>query len=98
MDQQRRSREEKQRLIEEFESSGLRRQEFCQQHGIRVGTLDYWRRTCGGHRQELVEIKLAAGETEPGFTLSLSNGRRIESRWEFSEAGLSSLIRVAEQA
>ena len=87
-----------QRIIEEFEGSGLRRQEFCQQHGIRVGTLDYWRRTSRSQPQELVEIKLAAGETTPGFALSLANGRRIEGGWRFPEAELGRLIRVAESA
>ena len=31
-------------LVDAFESSGLRRQEFCQKHGIAVGTLDFWRK------------------------------------------------------
>lgn len=31
-------------LVDAFESSGLRRQEFCLKHGIAVGTLDFWRK------------------------------------------------------
>jgi hypothetical protein len=33
-----------------------------------------------------------------GFTLSLGNGRRIASSWQFSEADLGRLIRVVESA
>jgi hypothetical protein len=32
----------------------------------------------------------------PGFTLTLANGRRIESSWRFAEADLERLIRTAE--
>jgi hypothetical protein len=35
--QQRRSRAEAEQLVEAFESSGLRRREFCQQHDVAVG-------------------------------------------------------------
>src|SRR5271165_637217 len=42
--QQRRSRAETEQLLDAFESSGLRRREFCQQHGVAVGTLDAWRK------------------------------------------------------
>jgi hypothetical protein len=42
--QQRRRRAEVEQLVDAFESSGLRRQEFCQKHGIAVGTLDFWRK------------------------------------------------------
>jgi len=41
---------------------------------------------------------VAAGGPSPGFTLSLVNGRRIESGWRFAEAELARLIRVAEGA
>ncbi len=42
--QQRRSRAEAEQLLDAFESSGLRRREFCQQHGVAVETLDVWRK------------------------------------------------------
>ncbi len=34
----------------------------------------------------------------PHFTLSLANGRRIECSWQFAEAELARLIRIAESA
>ena len=56
--QHRRSRAEAEQLLDAFESSGLRRREFCQQHGVAVGTLDVWRKrrrqergTLAGKRQ-----------------------------------------------
>ena len=45
----RRSRAEAERLVSEFEQSGLRRQAFCARHGLSVGTLDYYRK----HRRPL---------------------------------------------
>jgi hypothetical protein len=40
----RRNREEAERLVAEFEASGLSRREFSRQHGIAVGTLDLYRK------------------------------------------------------
>jgi transposase-like protein len=42
--QQRRSREEVEQFVNAFERSGLRRREFCLQHGVALGTLDRWLR------------------------------------------------------
>jgi len=42
----RRSRLEVERLVFEFERSGLRRQAFCAQHGLSVAALDKYRRRC----------------------------------------------------
>jgi transposase-like protein len=97
MGKQKRNADDMRRAIDEFQKSGLTRREFCQRHDIAVTTLDYWRRAQSGPAR-LVKVKVAASEPAPGFTLSLANGRRIESGWSFSEAGLSRLIRVAEGA
>ena len=85
------------RTIEEFENSGLRRREFCQRHRIPVTRLDYWRRV-GSRQPRLVEVEVTASEPGPGFTLSLSRGRHIESSWSFADAELLRLIRVVESA
>jgi hypothetical protein len=37
-----------------------------------------------------------ATELRPSFVLVLSNGRRIESGWQFPDGDLARLIRVAE--
>jgi hypothetical protein len=91
------SQEQVRRRIQEFESSGLTRREFCERHGIPITTLDYWSRSAR-RQPRLVEVSVAAGEPPCGFTLALANGRRIESGWRFSDAELTRLIRIAESA
>ncbi|MDP8989998.1 MAG: hypothetical protein M3N41_07955 [Acidobacteriota bacterium] len=46
----------------------------------------------------MVKVEVAASEVRGQFTLSLANGRRIESSWRFAEAELARLIRLAESA
>jgi transposase-like protein len=52
--QQRKSREEAERLVNAFERSGLRRREFCLKHGVALGTLDFWRKRRGLERERMV--------------------------------------------
>ena len=42
----RRSREEAERLVHEYEHSGMTRGAFCRQHGLSVATLDKYRQRC----------------------------------------------------
>ena|ERR1700676_82907 len=42
----RRSREEAERLVHEYEHSGMTRGAFCQQHGLSVAALDRYRQRC----------------------------------------------------
>jgi transposase-like protein len=42
----RRSREEAERLVWEYERSGMTRGAFCRQHGLSVATLDKYRQRC----------------------------------------------------
>ena len=93
------------RMLEEYKASGLSRRKFCEQRSIALTTFDYWRREHAGkprkqaRRRRLVKVEVAPGETtEQGFTLNLANGRRIESAWQFGEAELARLIRIAESA
>ncbi len=97
MGKQRRSAADIRRMVEEFQSSGQTRREFCQRNHIAVTTFDYWRRA-QSRRARLVEVQVAASEPSASFTLSLTNGRRIESSWEFGDAELIRLIRIAESA
>lgn len=93
----RKSKQQVQRIIQEFESCALTRREFCQRRGIPITTLDYWRRSQRG-KPRWVEVSVAAGEPVSGFTLGLTNGRHIESSWRFDEGELARLIRIAESA
>ena len=92
-----RSEEERRRLVEEFERSGLTRRAYCAEAGIPMTTLDAWRRV-RGERGPLVRVKVAEGEATGSFLVHLANGRRIESKWNFGEAELARLIRLAESA
>jgi len=91
-------------MLEEYKTSGLSRREFCQQRSIPVTTFDYWRGKDGVkfgkpvRGTQLVKVEVAASEITGQFTLSLANGRRIESSWRFAEADLARLIRIAESA
>jgi len=89
-----RSNQEIRSIVEDFVKSGMTRREYCEKHKIAITTLDYWRRAQKS-KLKLVEVAI---ETQPsaGFALVLSNGRRIESSWKFSEADLLRLIRAAE--
>jgi hypothetical protein len=97
MGKQGRSPENIRRILGEFQSSGLTRREFCRRRRIPVTTLDYWRRV-QPRGPRLVEVEMAASQPGPGFTLSLANGRQIESGWRFADAELARLIRIAEGA
>jgi transposase len=62
--QQRRSREEVERLLNAFERSGLGRREFCLKHGVALGTLDFWRKRPGLERERVVSAGLATRNGE----------------------------------
>ena len=84
-------------VLGEYAKSGLTRREFCQRRGMALTTFDYWRRELAS-KPKLVKVEVAASEPATQFTLSLANGRRIESSWQFGEAELARLIRIAESA
>lgn len=85
------------RIVEEFTSSGKSRAEFSNQHGIHPTTLDSWRRK---QATRLIPVKLTPTPAAPQrvFTLTLSNGRRLECPSGFHPAELRSLISIAETA
>ena len=91
-----RSKEENQRLVEGFAKSGMTRREYCAKHGIGMSTLDYWRRAYRKRKPKLVRVAIQEAEPLTGFTLVLTNGRRIESSWRFGDTDLQRLIRAAE--
>src|SRR5208283_1219637 len=74
--QQRRSRAETEQLLDAFESSGLRRREFCQQHGVAVGTLDVWRKIRRQERSTLASKRLGRSKVHVGKEVAIS-GRLV---------------------
>ena len=92
------------RVVAEYERSGLTRKSFSQQAGIVVSTLDYWRRQVRErNRARIVPVTIEGpaaaigGGREAGFRLSLPNGVRIESGWDFPEQALARLLRVVAE-
>jgi len=89
-----RSKQEIRGIVDGFAKSGMTRREYCEKHNIPITTFDYWRRA-QKRKPRLVEVAIET-QRSAGFALVLSNGRRIESSWNFGEAELLRLIRVAE--
>ena len=103
----RRSRAEAERLVSEFEQSGLRRKEFCAARGLKAHTLDAWRRRvaqCGPHEKilpvEIVEdgagrrgsMRAESVARNGQFRVVLAQGLRIEVEPGFDAAELRRLI------
>jgi hypothetical protein len=93
-----RTREEIQTLLEGYRQGGLSRGEYCRQLGIATTTLDYYLGRYGPKTPRFARVKISRQTAEPAtaFALVLRNGRRIESAWNFRDADLVRLIRVAE--
>src|SRR5450631_1307102 len=100
---------EVERIVSDFERSGLSRREYCQRRDIALPTLDWYRRRVRASRSSpnLVPVRVeetarpassAAGLAPQGFALVLGNGRRIETGWSFDESELARLIRIAGAA
>jgi transposase-like protein len=104
----RRSREEIQRLMMEFELSGLRQKEFCRKHDLALSTLQRQlkkRRLDQGEAKSnrLVAVELA-GKGREGNTpalcaleVVLASGRRIEVRRDFDCETLRHVVEVLEE-
>jgi len=102
----RRSQAEAARLVSEFARSGLRRKEFCAAHGLKVHTLDAWRKrvALSGAGEEMVPVEIVAGGVPQArasvgpmgrsgpFRVVLTTGLRIEVEPGFDAAELRRLI------
>lgn len=104
----RRSRQEVEQVVAEYESSGLSQVEFCRERGIALSTLGRYRsrqqrqaRT-GGNALLAVEVSGRApapiGATGSGLAVVLRSGRRIEVGRGFDTGVLEQLVRVLEVA
>ncbi len=63
-------------LVDAFESSGLRRREFCQKHDVVVGTLDFWRKRRRQERGVVAGHQLGARKVHVGAEVA-SSGRLV---------------------
>ena len=106
----RRSRVEVEKLVAEYEASGLTRDGFCQQRGLSVAALDKYRRRVqkwgrlGAGPMLPVEV---VSSTAPGsncaaggdgvLVVELRSGRRIEVRRGFDAGTLERLLTVLDR-
>ena len=103
MQLQKRTAAERAKLVEMYRNrdQATTRKEFCRIHNLPLTTLDSWlRHVRENGRQKLVAVEVTSnsGHSAGNFTIILANGRRIEAGWQFTDAELSRLIRVAEKA
>src|SRR5215469_6143224 len=105
---QRRTRAEVEQLVAEFESSGMRRSEFCRSRGLSWGTLNRHLKRQRGQRHavkavgRLLTVELASpdrtGQRESGgLAVVLASGRRIEVGSGFDTHTLQRLVSVLER-
>ena len=105
----RRTQAEVERIVSEYEASGLGRQEFCDRHGLSLSTLNRHRKRKqfpveARTRNRLIPVEISEtkqrGASEQGGELLvwLTTGRRIEVRAGFDPKVLEQLVRVLEQA
>ena len=104
----RRSRHEVERLVAEFEASGLNRSEFCRERGLGLSTLARYRgrreqqTPTGGNTLLAVEVSGrttgSVAATGSALAVVLRGGRRVEVGRGFDAGTLAELVRVLEGA
>lgn len=105
------SRAEAERLVSEFEQSGLWRKEFCETHGLNVFTLDAWRKRIvqSVPHEKIIPVEIVEDDSVPRggiggpsvgwggqFRVVLTDGLRIEVEPGFDAAELRRLIAVLD--
>jgi hypothetical protein len=104
----RRSRVEVEKLVAEYEASGLTREVFCQQRGLSVVTLDKYRRRVqkwarsGAGPMLPVEVVLSTGSNcaARGYgvlVVESRSGRRIEVGRGFDAETLERLLKILDK-
>jgi hypothetical protein len=105
----RRSRAEVERLVAEYEGSGLGGATFCQQKGLSRSTFARYRKrqeqtvgkAAGEKRWLAVEVsssgQVARGEGASGVAVVLAGGRRIEVSRDFDAGTLKRLLAPVER-
>jgi hypothetical protein len=102
----RRSRQEVEQLVAEYESSGLSRIDFCRERGLGLSTLDRYRTRRKGQapagRNALLTVEVSGRApalgvgTGSALAVVLRGGRRIEVGRGFDTGALEQLVRVLE--
>ena len=97
-----RSQAEAERLVRDFEQSGLSRKAFCTARGVALHTLDYYRhrervrqQDAGSEHLVAVELIDPAGPVG-GLRVELANGRCVVVEAGFDAPHLKRLLAVLE--
>lgn len=92
-------------MVVEFETSGMSRVAFCQEHRLALSTLARYQRRRQQERNEdggsnrWVAVELSpAHSAASGLTVVLASGRRIEVGRGFDVKTLEQLVRLLEPA
>ena len=98
------------KLVAEYEASGLRRDAFCQQRGLSVATLDKYRRRVQKWARAgagpMVPVEVVSSTTQGSncaagaggvLLVELRSGRRIEVRRGFDAETLERLLTVLDK-
>jgi hypothetical protein len=107
----RRGRVEVEKLVAEYEASGLTRDVFCQQRGLSVAALDKYRRRVQKRAARLgagpmlpVEVVLStaqgskcAARGDCGLVVESRSGRRIEVGCGFDSGTLERLLTILDK-
>jgi transposase-like protein len=106
----RRSREEIERLVVEYQASGRRVSDFCRNHHLKPSVLHRHLKMRRSAKVEPSEVKRLVpvalvgtkpqgkGPSECALEVVLSSGRRIEVRPQFDSGTLERLLEVLEGA
>ena len=102
----RRSRQEVEQVVAEYESSGLSRIEFCRERGVALSTLGRYRsrqqRQTSADSNALLAVEVCGRAPVPmaasgsALAVVLRSGRRIEVERGFDTGVLEQLVRVLE--
>jgi transposase-like protein len=102
----RRSRQEVEQVVAEYESSGLSRIEFCRERGVALSTLGRYRsrqqRQLSAGNNALLAVEVCGRAPAPvaasgsALAVVLRSGRRIEVGRGFDTCVLEQLVRVLE--
>ena len=102
----RRSRQEVEQVVAEYESSGLSRVEFCRERGVALSTLGRYRsrqqRQASAGSNALLAVEVCSRAPAPtgaagsALAVVLRSGRRIEVGRGFDTGALEQLVRVLE--
>ena len=94
---QRRSAEERERLIQEWKASGKTRGEFCAERGVNVTTFHGWfkkkPKKKSVKKPKLARVELTAGLTGNGTEVVLPNGCRVHNAHALSGTELIALVK-----